>query len=214
MSLLISYNSQMKTFRSLIILCAVLLLASAVSAGELDDIKRLQKGMRSVKAAFMQTKITELLGRPVRSSGTFYMKAGAGVRWDYKDSMVVIYDGRDLYLHYTELEEAERIRGASGFAGPLVFDVERLTENYRVTAMRTGGSIRLTLVPGKDMPFQQMEMSFQEGSPFPDEIVILEPTGDRTEIKFSDVEVGAALHSDLFVFTPPPGVIVRQRSFQ
>ncbi len=195
-------------------LCVAMFLASAVSAGDLDEIKRLQKGLRSVKASFTQTKTTELLGRPVRSSGTFYMKAGAGVRWDYKDSMVIIYDGRDLYLHYIELEEAERIRGASGFAGPLVFDVERLTENYRVTAMRTDGSTRLTLVPRKDMPFERMEMSFPAGSPFPDEVVVIEATGDKTEIRFSDIEVGAALHSDLFVFIPPSGVIVRQRSFQ
>ena len=204
----------MKKAYFLISLFIALFLASAVSAGELEDIKRLQKGLRSVKASFTQTKTTELLGRPIKSSGTFYMKVGAGVRWDYKDSMLVIYDGRDLYLHYIELEEAERIRGASGFAGPLVFDVERLTENYRVTAMRTEGSTRLTLVPGKDMPFERMEMNFPAGSPFPDEVVMIEATGDKTEIRFSEVEVGAVLHSDLFVFTPPPGVIVRQRSFQ
>ncbi|MCK4911988.1 MAG: outer membrane lipoprotein carrier protein LolA [Thermodesulfovibrionales bacterium] len=204
----------MKKLSSLIFLFVFLFLASVAFAGDLEDIKLLQKGMRSVKASFTQTKTTELLGRPIRSSGTFSMKAGAGVRWDYKDSMVVIYDGRDLYLHYLELEEAERIRGASGFVGPLVFDVQRLSENYRVTAMRTGEGIRLTLVPQMDMPFERMEMNFPAGSPFPDEVAVIESTGDKTVIRFSEVEVGAVLHSDLFVFTPPPGVIVRQRSFQ
>ncbi len=204
----------MKRSSFLIFLSAVLFLASGASAGELDDIKLLQKGMRSVKASFTQTRTTELLGRPIRSSGTFSMKAGAGVRWDYKDEMVVIYDGRDLYLHYVELEEAERIRGAAGFVGPLVFDVQRLSEKYRVTAMRAKEGIRLTLIPGKDMPFERMEMNFPVGSPFPDEVVVIEATGDKTEIRFAGVEVGATLRNDLVVFTPPPGVIVRQRNFQ
>ncbi len=204
----------MKKVSFLIFIFTSMFLTSVVSAGELDDLKRLQKGLRSVKAAFTQTKTTELLGRPIRSSGMFYMKASAGVRWDYKDSLVVIYDGRDLYLHYIELEEAERIRGASGFVGPLVFNVESLAENYRVTAMRADGSTLLTLVPDKDMPFERMEMSFPLGSPFPDEIVVIEATGDKTVIRFADVEIGAKLGSSLFVFTPPPGVIVRQRRFQ
>ena len=209
---LIGYNSFMrKLFQSIFLLAAIALLSQAAFAGELDEIKRLQKGMRSVKATFSQEKITELLGRPIKSSGTFAMKAGAGVRWDYKDSMVVIYDGRDLYIHYLEMEEAEWIRGAAGFVGPLVFDVDKLTENYRVTAMRHDGGIRLTLWPDKDLSFEKMEMSFPLKSPFPKEVVVFEATGDKTVIRFSEVEVGASLMDSLFVFDPPPGVRVRQR---
>ncbi|HEB01751.1 MAG TPA: outer membrane lipoprotein carrier protein LolA [Nitrospirae bacterium] len=200
---------------SIFLLAATALLSQAASAGEIEEIKRLQKGMRTVQAAFSQAKTTELLGRPIKSSGTFAMKAGAGVRWDYKDSMVVIYDGRDLYIHYLEMEEAEWIRGAAGFVGPMVFDVDKLTENYRVTAMRHDGGIRLTLWPDKGkMPFEKMEMSFPLGSPFPKEVVVFEASGDKTVISFREVEVGASLADSLFVFDPPPGVKVRQRYVQ
>jgi outer membrane lipoprotein carrier protein len=200
-------------FRNILILVA-LLAAIAVSdamAGELDELRELQRGLKSVRASFLQVKTTELLGRPIKSRGEFYMKAHAGVRWDYKDSMVVIFDGRDLFLHYIEMEEAEQIRGASGYVGPLVFDVDKLHEKYRVTAMKLEGDIKLTLKPREDAPFERMEMIFAAGSPFPEKIVVLEPSGDKTVIEFIDVKTGVKLSSDLFIFTPPPGVNVRYR---
>jgi outer membrane lipoprotein-sorting protein len=183
----------------------------AAEAGPVDDIRQWQKGISTVKAEFRQEKHTELLMRPIKSKGTFYFKSTVGVRWEYDGAMEVVYDGETLYLHYTELEEAEKVRGAGGFVGPLTFDIEELLKDYEVEAEKTDGEIRLDLKPMKQMPFMSMQMVFKEGAPFPEEVTVLEESGDRTVIRFHDLKANERLSDKLFVFKPPPGVKVRER---
>jgi hypothetical protein len=111
--------------RPLVILILVLLPVAPSFGGAIEDIREKQKGLVTVRAHFKQEKRTELLERPIRSEGKFYFKSPVGVRWEYDEAMVVVYDGKSLYLHYTELDEAEKIDGVSGYVGPLSFDLER-----------------------------------------------------------------------------------------
>jgi outer membrane lipoprotein-sorting protein len=194
-----------------VFLLAVVLFASGSSAGVLDEIKRRQKGVATVRAAFTQEKRTELLDRPIRSSGTFYFKSGVGVRWEYDEAMVVVYDGRSVFLHYTELDEAEKIEGVSGYAGPLVFDMELLARDYEVAAWDIDGRYRVVLKPKKQMPFESMEMFFGRAAAFPSEVRITEETGDVTAITFRDIKANVEIADAKFAFTPPPGVVLRER---
>jgi outer membrane lipoprotein-sorting protein len=191
-----------------------LLLAAPAGAGLLDEIKERQKGVRTVRAEFRQLKHTELLERPIKSKGTFYFKSPLGVRWEYEDAMVVIYDGKTLYLHYTELDEADKVDGVSGFVGPLVFDLKLLLKDYEVEASKVAEGTRLDLKPKKSMPFQSMVMIFPDGAGFPSEVSIFEETGDRTVIMFHEVKVNVAVSDELLKFSPPPGVVIRERTLQ
>jgi outer membrane lipoprotein-sorting protein len=184
-----------------------------VSAGLVDDIKARQKGIFTVQAGFNQEKHTVLMGRPIRSKGSIYFKFPVGVRWVYDEGMVVIYDGSDLYIHYTELEVAEKMRGVDGYIGPLGFDIEILLRDYDVAAEGSDDEITLQLRPLKEMPFESMRMIFRGDAPFPGEIQVLEEGGDRTVIRFHDILTNAPLSDELFRFTPPPGVKLRERRF-
>lgn len=195
-------------------LLAGLMVAGGAMAGPLEEIKARQEGVRSVKALFRQEKHTMLLERPIKSSGTFYFKSPVGVRWEYKDAMTVVYDGENLYLYYIDLEEVEKVRGASGYVGPLVFDIGMLLKDYDVQAERSPDGIRLLIKPRKPMVFESMEMSFAEGAGFPSRVSVLEESGDRTDITLHDVKINADLPDDLFVFHPPPGVKVRERQLK
>lgn len=201
----------LKTAASLVM---ALLLAAPASAGVLDAIREKQGEVKAVKAGFTQEKRTELLERPILSKGTFYFKPAKGVRWEYDEAMVVIYDGESVYLHYTELEEAEKVGGVAGYAGPLVFDIDLILKDYDVKAGESEGGYRLTLAPKAQMPFERMEMLFDPDAAFPREIRITEESGDLTVIRFSGVELNAEIPDSMFVFTPPPGVTVRERQFQ
>jgi outer membrane lipoprotein carrier protein len=186
-------------------------MAPAARGGVIEDIQKRQKGISTVRAAFKQEKHTELLARPIRSDGMFYFKAPVGVRWEYRDAMTVVYDGTTLYLHYLELEEAEKIDGVSGYVGPLSFDMEVLLREYRVETEDVPEGVLLNLTPRKKVPFASMSMLFPEGAPFPSEVRIVEEMGDRTVILFSDVETNVKLPDGLFRFAPPPGVMLRER---
>jgi|Deesub1362A_J573_1020465.scaffolds.fasta_scaffold00077_3 outer membrane lipoprotein carrier protein len=198
--------------RFLVFILALLFLVASASAGIIDELKARQKNLKTVKAAFSQEKHTELLRHPIRSKGVFYFKSQVGVRWQY-DEMTVIYDGKTLYIYYPELEEAERLDDVSGFFGPLSFDIESLLKGFSMDAKKENGRIYLTLKPKRQMPFQSMEMMFPAGSAFPEEVKIKEETGDITVIKFKDVEINVPVPDELFVFTPPAGVKIRQRQF-
>jgi outer membrane lipoprotein-sorting protein len=182
--------------RTAMILGFLSILAASAFGSPIDEIKKSQKDIKSVKASFRQEKHTELFQRPIKSEGTFYFMAGKGVRWEYGTEMVVVYDGESLYLHYVELEEAEKVNGVSGFVGPLSFDITQLV---------------MHLIPKKQVPFESMEMVFPKGAAFPSLVKIVEQTGDRTEIHFDDVEENPGLDSTLFQFVPPPGVTLRER---
>jgi len=198
-------------------LIAIILLAITISplrsnAGPLDDVGSWQKGLTSATAKFKQEKRNVLLGKTMRSKGTVSYKPDAGVRWVYDGQMVVVYDGAKLYMHYTELGEADVIEDAGGFIGPLAFDVERLKSDYDLLAVPTdSGGVTLTLTPRKRMPFERMVMSFQKGSPFPSEVTMRESTGDATTIRFDSVKLNRELDPSLFTFTAPKGVKLRHR---
>jgi outer membrane lipoprotein-sorting protein len=198
---------------SLFILIALALLSPAY-ADILDELRESQKGLKTVRASFSQEKHTELLDRPIKSDGTLAIRSGSGVRWEYEGEMVVIYDGTDLYFYYTELEEAEKLKGVSGFVGPLAFDIDLLTRDYEVEASRRDGRYVLVLHPRKEMPFKEMEMRYAPGKPFPEEVKIREETGDSTVITFRDVRINAEVPEELFVLKLPPGVPLRERDMR
>jgi outer membrane lipoprotein-sorting protein len=198
---------------SLFILIALALLSPAY-ADILDELRESQKDLKTVRASFSQEKHTELLDRPIKSDGTLAIRSGSGVRWEYEGEMVVIYDGTDLYFYYTELEEAEKLKGVSGFVGPLAFDIDLLTRDYEVEASRRDGRYVLVLHPRKEMPFKEMEMRYAPGKPFPEEVKIREETGDSTVITFRDVRINAEVPEELFVLKLPPGVPLRERDMR
>lgn len=197
---------------SAILIILIMLGPVSAQAGPLDDVAAWQKGLTSASAAFTQEKRSVLLGKSIRSKGSVSYRPDLGVRWVYDGQMVVIYDGAKLYMHYTELGEAEVIEDAGGFIGPLAFDVERLKSDYDVLAEPSdGGGVKLTLMPRRKMPFERMVMRFAAGSAFPSEVVTYENTGDSTAITFTDVKLNAAIDSALFRFKPPRGVKLRHR---
>lgn len=185
--------------------------AASPSAKLIDELRERQKDVKTVSARFVQERKTALLRRPLRSEGDFYFKSPVGVRWQYKDGILVIYDGKFLYIYNPELREAEKFAGAGVFIGPLVFDIELLLKDYIVDARTSGGRTILHMKPKKAMPFKSMEMTFGAGSPFPSEVGVVEETGDGTVIGFSDIKVNAALADRLFIFRPPSGVKIKER---
>jgi outer membrane lipoprotein carrier protein len=192
----------------------MLVFISTAHAGVLEDIKERQSGVNTVRAGFSQEKHTELLERPIKSSGKFYFKSPVGVRWEYGDEMLVVYDGKTLYLHYTELEEAEKVEGVAGYAGPLVFDLGVILNDYDVDVEESGDAARLLLTPKKPMPFKSMAMTFPKGAAFPSQVSIFEESGDYTVIDFHGIRTNVPLSDGLFRFSPPPGVVVRERKLQ
>jgi outer membrane lipoprotein carrier protein len=193
---------------------ALLGLFHAAWAGTLEDLMERQKGVETVKAAFVQEKHALLLDKPIKSEGFFYYKRSAGVRWQYRSGMLVVYDGKWLYVFDPESNQAERVKGAKEAIGPLNLDLKLLAGDYDMKALKTRDGIRLTLVPQNKMPFKSIVLDFADRSPFPRAVATEEESGDSTTIEFHDMVLNGAVPDDLFTFTPPQGVQIKDRELK
>lgn len=201
--------------KALLVLVLLFSVSAAYAGDPLDELVARQKGVKTLKADFSQEKHAMLLEKPLKSDGVFYYKADEGVRWQYSEGLLVIYDGEALYVFDPELGEAEKVAEAGGVIGPLSFDVEFLRKDYQIEAERLDGTIRLNLTPREEeAPFRSMEITFPDGSPFPREVVMKEETGEMTRIEFENISINEPLQDDLFVFRPPPGVTIKERKMQ
>lgn len=199
-----------------ILMFVVILMSSPAYCDVLDELAERQKsGLTTVEAKFQQQKKSALLGKPIKSKGAFYFKSPMGVRWQYEEGLLVVYDGNYLYIYSREMEAVEKVKGVAAYTGPLAFDLGFLSKQFKMEASQSADRITLELTPKGKMPLEFIRMIFpQEGAAFPEEVLVKEETGDATTIKFYDVKANTALKDSLFIFKPPAGVKVRERTIE
>jgi len=65
----------------------------------------------------------------IKTSGRFLHKQPDKIRWEYTGStnMQVIFNGKDLWIYYPDLKEADKLGGMSQYGSILHFDVLSLS---------------------------------------------------------------------------------------
>lgn len=189
---------------------------SASNADILDDLKVRQARIKSVSATFTQEKRTRLLSRPIKTSGRFLHKQPDKIRWEYTGStnVQVIFNGKDLWIHYPDLKEADRLDGMSQYGSLLHFDVLSLSKDYTVTANKDKNLTRLTFVPKTKGPISRIEMEIIDDSSFPRMVRLLDQNNEPTTIFFRDIKINPEIKDAMFTFVPETGVVVRERSLK
>ncbi len=138
----------------------VLIFMSASSADILDDLKAKQAKIKTVSANFTQEKTTKLLTKPIRTEGRFLYKQPDRIRWEYKGSvnMQVIFNGKDIWIYYPELKEADKLTGLSQYGSLMQFDVLTMSRDYVITAKKEKNILMLKFSPKVKGPISQIEM--------------------------------------------------------
>ncbi|GAB4482990.1 MAG: outer membrane lipoprotein chaperone LolA [Thermodesulfovibrionales bacterium] len=186
----------------------------AAQPGDLvSELKAQQAKMTSVSARFTQEKRTRLMAKPIRSAGRFFFRQPASVRWEYggDTQLQVIFNGTDLWLYYPDLKEAEKVSGALPFASLMKFDLSSLSAEYEIAARKEKGVVKVKLVPRVKGFIREIEMDMAGDAAFPGTMRLIDSHNEATVIIFKDVKVNAKLGDELFRFTPPSGVTVRER---
>lgn len=191
-------------------------LASPVNADIVEELKAKQAEIRTVSARFQQEKHTKLLTKPIRSSGRFFYKQPGMVRWEYTGSvdMQVIYNGKELWLYYPELKEADRLTGIPQYSSLMHFDVSSLSGDYIVSSEKKKNVLLLSLVPKTKSPVKRIEMEFSAQAPFPRVIKMTDSNTEETVIIFSDVHINKNVTDELFRFVPGKDVEVKERNLK
>ena len=190
------------------------LVASIAHADILDDLRARQSMIKSVSALFAQEKKTRLLSRPIKTSGRFLYKQPDKIRWEYAGNanMQVIFNGKDLWLYYPALKEADKLGGVSQYSSMLHFDVHSLSKDYTATVKKERNLTLLTFLPKAKGPVNRIEMEISDDTSFPRMVKLLDQNNEPTTIFFRDIKLNTNIPDSSFIFTPEKGVVVRERS--
>ena len=202
---------------------ALSLLLAAAPAGDGDAsavLKALEtagRGLKTMKAAFVETKVLTLLSETQETRGNVALQIPGRMRWDYvspQPGVMMIKDGTfERYVPQTK----QVFRGAAhgeadllvGF-GPGAAD---LGKKYEVTLLpeekvgaaptyvldlrpRSGGGL-----------FSAIRLWVDKARVIPVQTRLTEPTGDYSTIRFEDVVVNRPLPSTAFELKLPKDVV-------
>lgn len=201
-----------------VIFCFLIILSFTCvsSAGIIDELKSGQEKIKSVESQFVQEQNTKLLSKPIKSTGRFIYKQPDKIRWEYKGSvnMLVVYDGRELWIYYPELKEADRLDGIPQYSSMMHFDISRLSRDYKIIAFKKNNLLRLSCIPiGKSL-LRRIEMDFLAESSFPFSVKLTDLNEVVTSIIFKDIRINPDISDDMFRFSPDKETTVRERTIK
>ena len=168
------------------------------SHASLTEVQRLLGGHSMVCANFTQEKLLKALNRPLISTGRLVFVTGKGVLWQVREpfpARLLIKsnfltrwndqgDAQNISLDQTPVFQALSHVFLALFSGK----TEKLRDIFDVEIQSGQSAWRLTLVPKTKVIAAIMGRIHASGSRFVEDIFIEENRGDRTSIRFEDIE--------------------------
>jgi outer membrane lipoprotein carrier protein len=201
----------------------VSLLLAAAPAGDADAtavLKALEtagRGLKTMKAAFVETKVLTLLNENQETRGNVTLQIPGRMRWDYvspQPGVMMIRDGTFArYVPQTKQVFRGPARGEAdllvGF-GPGAADLGKKYEVKLLPEEKVGAipTYVLDLKPrsGGGL-FSAIRLWVDKARVIPVQTRLTEPTGDYSTIRFDDVAVNRALPSTAFELKLPKDVV-------
>ncbi len=171
-----------------------------------ERVKQEQSSMHSLEARFVQLKESEMFVKPVEAQGVFSFLAPDRVRWEFTspNPMTVLIDDDKMTTWYRDLGRADvmnvgrysgqvlKYLGASGSLETLLeyFDVRTAFPKDRTDPFH------LTLEPRYPRiakHIDKIDVWIDRTRFVPVRLRYVEPGGDVTEYRFSDVKVNATI---------------------
>ncbi|CEP37020.1 MULTISPECIES: outer membrane lipoprotein chaperone LolA [Halomonadaceae] len=172
----------------------------------LDPLERYQ--------ADFEQQILDGSGERMQSArGQMWLSRPGMLRWEVEApySQTVVSDGEDVYMYDPDLEQVtvqemdDRVTHTPALL--LSGSVDDLAESYEVFYEQDEGDDVFTLVPiSADTLFEELSMVF-EGEEL-SELWMMDSTGQRTSITFSNITLNGDIAPDMFDFEIPEGTDV------
>jgi len=193
-------------------------LALADAASVLKALEDAGRGLKTMRAEFVETKVLALLDETTESRGAVLLEIPGRFRWDYavpQPSVMVVKDGR--FARYFP-RSMQVFRGpAKGEADLLIGfgpGASGLGEKYVVTLLgdEAVGEIRTQVLdlkprPGQSGLFAAIRLWIDAVRFIPIQTRLTEPTGDHTTVRFEHVVVNGPLRANAFDLALPKGVV-------
>lgn len=195
-----------------------LTFAAPVWAG--DAAERLTERLdplESYQAAFDQ-QILDGSGERLQSArGQMWLSRPGLLRWEVEApySQAVVSDGDDVYMYDPDLEQVtvqamdDRVTHTPALL--LSGSIDDLTDSYEVFYEQDGGEDVFTLIPiSADTLFEELSMVFDADTLT--ELWMMDSTGQRTSITFSNITSNGNIDPSMFDFEIPEGTdVIREQ---
>jgi len=195
----------------------------------LRELEERQEVIETWESDFIQTKVLSIMTTKIISKGHIYFKRPNLIHWRYTKggNLLMVFDGKEAWLYYPNLKEAERYRDIEDIISrfPLAsgLDLKNLGRYWDIRPLPSPkeGIVALELRPKvkeeKGHPlnqvhrisgFDRMILWIEGKRGLPLRVEISEPKGDSTIIEFKGMRVNERFRSDIFTFKPEAGVKV------
>lgn len=191
-------------------------LSSSVFAdeGSAAALTRVLGSVTSMQADFSQLT-SDAKGRPQPvQSGKLAVKRPGLFRWEVQkpSPQMVLTSGKVLWIYDPELMQAtkQKMDEQVGNTPALLLsgDPRKLNEAFVISqeAGSAGEQAFLLKPKGKEALFENLRVRFKGNQLV--QMVLVDTLGQKTDIRFSNVQVNPAIAAAQFEFTPPKGVDV------
>jgi len=204
-------------------IAALALLVVTAAAPPADDANTLLaalaghfRGAPSVKGHFVQAYTNKALGREVKEEGTLLLAPPDRLRWEYQkpERKLFIAAGGVSWFYVPADEVAYRVFLDKDRSRLLptrfILGDEKLGDEFEATEVPAHeGLRRLVLMPR--VPTEELErlvLTLAFPGPRLDTLDVLDPLGNRTSYRFTDLAAAGTPRASDFSFEPPKGVDV------
>lgn len=200
------------------LLALALPAAAADTAGVLRALEDAGRALKTMRAAFVETKVSVLLDESTEQRGDVLLQVPGRFRWNYtapQPGVMLIKDGQ--FARYVP-QSKQVFRGpAKGEAdllvgfGPGAAGLGRKYDVKLVGEEKVGSAaawvLDLAPRPGQSGLFSGIRLWVHKERSIPVQTRLTEPTGDHTTIRFENVEVNASLGPAAFDLKLPKDVV-------
>lgn len=204
------------------LLVIVLALAPEAALADVAQVLKALEGegraLKTMRAAFVETKVLMLLDESSKSRGDVLLEIPGRFRWNYtapQASVMIVKDGR--FARYFP-QSKQVFRGAAKGEADLLVGfgpgAAVLGQKYEVTLAgeeKVGGARAhvLDLVPraGQNGLFAAIRLWVDAVRHIPVQTRLTEPTGDHTTVRFENVVVNGPLNAHAFDLSLPKDVV-------
>jgi outer membrane lipoprotein carrier protein len=185
--------------------------ATAEALALAQKVQAHHERVKDLKARFVQTYASGLLGREVVERGTVAIKRPDRMLWKYEkpEAKTFASDGQTSYF-YVPADRQVIVHGSTGERGlalQLLSGRSDLLGQFQVFAV-TGASDRLRLVPRVPDPETREILLTADPTGRILMLEIQDLQGNRSSFRFDDVEENVGLQDKMFEFKIPAGVEV------
>jgi outer membrane lipoprotein carrier protein len=193
--------------------------AAAHAVAVEDVVRRVQERFDATKdlsAAVDQELVVVSAGKTLHATGTVAFKRPGKMRWNLTDgtTQVIVADGTTLWFYQPDEQQVLKapFRAAFRSSTPVSFltGVGRLGEDFEVSIEgETEAGIQLALRPRKgDGELGRLRLTVDAHSYDIVGAEVIDPVGNVTRLRFSDLRRNTGIDDAQFHFEVPPGVDV------